>query len=207
MTRNIEDHYRTLLHKHGDSAEAAQYTSRESQFRRFAALAPIGDLRETSILDFGCGTAAFAEYLASIGQMPALYTGVDLVTEFFDLARQKVPKGHFCHPDELVDQTFDYAFVSGVFNNRRPNNRRFWHDTIDWLFERCRKGVAFNLMSTYVDYRDPGLFYESPERAFGYLKQHVTPYVVLRHDYLAKPGSIPFEFALYAYRTPPDLRI
>lgn len=207
MTRRIEDHYRTLLKEHGDSAEAAQYSSRESQFRRFAALAPIADLRAASVLDFGCGTASFAEYLSSIGQTPAHYTGVDVVTEFFDLARKKVPQGHFCHPDALGDQSFDYAFVSGVFNNRRSDNRKFWHDTIVSLFARCRGGVAFNLMSTYVDYRDPGLFYESPERAFSFLKRHVTPYVVLRHDYLPKQGSIPFEFALYAYRIPPDLKV
>jgi len=207
MTRRIADHYRALLREHGDSAEAAQYSSRESQFRRFAALAPIADLRDKRVLDFGCGTASFADYLAGIGQTPAHYTGVDVVSEFFDIAREKVPGGHFCHPDALGDAEFDYAFVSGVFNNRRKGNRKFWQDTVQSLFARCRGGVAFNMMSTYVDFQDPNLFYEAPERAFGFLKRHVTPYVVLRHDYLPKIGSVPFEFALYAYRDAPGLKV
>ncbi|KPQ06133.1 MAG: Methyltransferase domain [Rhodobacteraceae bacterium HLUCCA12] len=205
MTRRIEDHYRTLLRDHGDSAEAAQYSSRESQYRRFAALAPIADLSGRQILDFGCGTASLHDYLVGIGQPPAHYTGVDVVTEFFDIARQKVPGGVFCHPDALGDAEFDYAFVSGVFNNRRKGNRAFWQETVQSLFARCRGGVAFNMMSTYVDFQDPGLFYEQPERAFGFVKRAVTPYVVLRHDYLPKPGSVAFEFAIYAYRNPPEL--
>lgn len=207
MNRRIQDHYRALLQEHGDSAEAAQYSSRESQFRRFAALAPIADLRGKRVLDFGCGTASLAQYLGSINQTPAHYTGVDVVSEFFDHARAKFPTARFCLPDELGEEEFDYAFVSGVFNNRRPGNRRFWQDTVQSLFARCRGGVAFNMMSTYVDFRDPALFYESPERAFGYVKRNVTPFVVLRHDYLPKPGSVAFEFALYAYRTPPGLKV
>lgn len=207
MNRRIRDHYRALLREHGDSAESAQYTSRESQFRRFAALAPIADLRGKRVLDFGCGTGSFAEYLDSIGQTPVHYTGVDIVPEFFDFARAKLPGSRFCLPDELGDAEFDFAFVSGVFNNRRANNRAFWQTTVQSLFARCSGGVALNLMSTYVDYREPGLFYESPERAFRFVKTNVTPFVVLRHDYLPKPCSIAFEFAMYAYRVPLDLKV
>lgn len=206
MTAALVKHYRSLLVAHGDSAEAAQYSSRDSQFRRFAALSRIADLRGKRILDFGCGTASFADYLASVGQMPALYHGVDIVPDFFDHARAKVPDGRFCHPDDLGDARFDFAFVSGVFNNRFRGNRAFWQRTVESLFQRCDGGVAFNMMSTHVDYRDPGLFYEDPARAFTFVKRHVTPFVVLNHDYLPKLGSIPFEFVIHALRAPSDLR-
>jgi SAM-dependent methyltransferase len=206
MTTGLEDHYRKLLQTYGDSAEAAQYSSRESQFRRFAALARIADLRGKRVLDFGCGTASFAEYLASVDQMPALYQGVDIMTDFFDFARAKVPGGRFCHPDALGDTRFDFAFVSGVFNNRKRGNRRFWQDTVKSLFARCDIGLAFNMMSTHVDYRDPGLYYEDPARAFSFVKREVSPFVTLCHDYLPKLGSIPFEFVIYAQRAPSELK-
>ncbi len=205
MNRRIADHYRTLIREYGDSVESVQYSSRESQFRRFAVLAQIGELRGKKILDFGCGMADFHTYLVNQGQTPAHYTGVDLVDDFFPYARSKVPGGLFCHPDALKDARFDYAFVSGVFNNRQRGNRRFWQTTIKALFDRCDLGVAFNLMSTHVDYRDPGLFYEDPAQAFNFVKRKVSPFVTLRHDYVPKEGSVPFEFALYAYRAPQDL--
>lgn len=205
MTSSINNHYRALLKTHGDSAEAAQYSSRESQFRRFAALARIADLRGKRVLDFGCGTASFAEYLFSIGQTPAFYCGVDIVDEFFEHARIKVPSGQFYRPEALGNERFDYAFVSGVFNNRRRGNRKFWQETVKSLFDRCDRAVAFNLMSTFVDYRDPSLFYENPARAFTFVKSEVTPYVTLSHDYLPKSGSIPFEFVIFAFRNPSSL--
>lgn len=202
MDQNIKEHYRNLLLKYGDSAEAAQYSSKESQNRRLAILTQVGDLNNKSILDFGCGTASLADYLDSKGIKPKKYTGVDIVTDFFEHAKRKHPTSSFLHPDELGNEKFDYVFVSGVFNNRRNKNRKFYQETIKSLFQRSVEGIAFNMMSTYVDYKDENLFYEKPERAFTYLKKHITPYVILRHDYLVKPDSIPFEFAIFAYQNP-----
>jgi SAM-dependent methyltransferase len=198
----IENHYRTLLKEHGDSAEAAQYSSRESQFLRFAALARIGNLAGKRILDFGCGTASFAEYLKATGQTPGFYCGVDVVEEFFKHARKKVPEGHFCLPDKLGDQRFDYAFVSGVFNNRRKGNRKFWQDTVTSLFTRCDEGLAFNMMTTHVDFRDPSLFYENPCSVFEFAKSKLTPFVTICNDYLVKQNSIPFEFCVFCLKKP-----
>lgn len=206
MTKKIESHYRELLQKFGDSPEAAQYSNRESQYRRFAALARIGDLRGKRVLDFGCGTGTLFDYLVSVGQTPAVYQGVDVVPEFFEIAREKIPHGHFCHPDEMEeDVRFDYLFVSGVFNNRKHGNRKFWQETIRRLYAQCDIGVAFNMMSTYVDYRDKSLFYEDPCRVFSFVKKQLSPYVTLRHDYLAKENSVAFEFNVYVYRKPVDL--
>jgi len=207
MNRRITDHYQSLLATHGDSHLAAQYSSRESQFRRFASLARIANLTGRRVLDFGCGTAALAQYLVGVGQVPSRYRGVDIVPDFFDAARTNYPDGVYSVPEELADERFDVALVSGVFNNRRRGNRVFWQETVASLFARCDVGVAFNLMSTYVDYRDPGLFYEDPEAAFRYVKRNVTPFVSLHHDYLPKSGSVPFEFTVFAYREPIELEM
>ena len=52
MTASMRKHYRSLFLKHGDSAESAQWSSRETQERRFEVLLQIqgeplaGTLRE-----------------------------------------------------------------------------------------------------------------------------------------------------------------
>lgn len=200
--KRIADHYRKLLRRYGDEAEAAQYTSRESQFRRFASLGRIGNVTGKRILDYGCGTGGLAEYFEKAGKKLGFYCGVDIVPEFFEHARAKCPKGLFCLPDEIGELRFDYVFISGVFNNRRRGNRLFWQETVRTLYLRCDEGLAFNLMSTYVDYRDNGLFYEDPCRVLHFLKQEITPFVSIHNDYLVKQGSIPFEFTVFAYRKP-----
>jgi SAM-dependent methyltransferase len=196
---DIKEHYRQLFLTHGDSAESAQYTSRDSQERRFAALLGIGDLRGRRVLDFGCGTGHLASYLAARG-IEVSYTGVDLVEELLEAGRQKHPHQRFCQFVRIRGERFDYVLISGVFNNKQPDNRGFYRETVRTCFAMADVGMAFNMMSHYVDFYDPELFYEKPEEVFRFAKTELTPYVALRNDYEVKPGVIPFEFAVYLYK-------
>ena len=199
-TDSLKRHYQSLFRKFGDSYLSAQYSSKESQHRRFKFLTEIADLKNAVVLDYGCGTGELLEYLNSQGISIQDYIGVDIVPEFLEIAREKFPAHKFVEGPGIHNLKFDYALISGVFNNKVEDNRAFWQKTITNLFSSCRRGVAFNLMSTYVDYFDSELFYESPEEVFKYIKSNVSPYVSLRHDFDTKLGTIPFEFAVYVYR-------
>lgn len=196
---DVEQHYRNLVRKHGDSAESAQYSDRASQEKRFEILSQIGSLQGKKILDFGCGTAHFATWLETRG-IEVDYVGVDIVTDFFEFGKRKHPQHRFALWEEVATEEFDYAFVSGVFNNVREDNELFYQGVVRRLFSQVRTGLAFNLMSSYVDYRDEGLYYVDPETVFSFVKSELTPLVCLRHDYRVKPDVIPFEFAVYAYK-------
>lgn len=198
-TNDLSEHYRNLLAVHGDSPLAAQYSCQQSQERRFELLADIGDLHQKRILDFGCGTGQLGSYLANRG-IEFDYFGTDIVSDFLTLCRKKFPKGHFEEFSSISNLQFDYIFVSGVFNNLRSDNTQFYQETVRQLFSMCSIGLSFNMMSTYVDFKDPGLFYEYPEHVFSFLKREVTPFVTLRNDYEVKPGVVPFDFTVYAYR-------
>ena len=198
-TDDIGTHYRRLLAEHGDSPQAVQYSCIQSQERRFELLADIGDLRYKRILDFGCGTGQLGSYLERNG-IEIEYFGTDIVQEFLTLCRSKFPKGHFEEFSRLSQMNFDYIFIGGVFNNKMANNQAFYQETIRKLFPMCRLGISFNMMSAYVDYQDSALFYEYPENVFGFIKRDITPFVTLRNDYEVKPGVVPFDFTVYAYR-------
>ena len=200
MSEDLRIHYQRLLASHGDSHVSAQYSSRKSQEARFAILTQIADLQGASVLDWGCGTGHLATWLSENG-VACRYTGVDVVPEFLELGSQKHPQHRFGHLDEFDDETFDWVLVSGVFNNRREDNIAFFSLHIADLWERCTQGVAFNLMSTWVDYEDPDLWYAPPELIFEKMKAF-TPYVTIRNDYVVKDTTIPFEFVVYAYRQP-----
>jgi len=198
-TNEISNHYRKLLAEYGDSPQAVQYSSKDTQERRFELLAAIGDLHQKRILDFGCGIGHLGSYLHKRG-IEFEYFGTDIVNEFITLCRKKFPKGHFDDFSSMSHLKFDYIFVSGVFNNLIEDNPQFYQNTVKKLFSMCTLGLSFNMMSSYVDYKDPSLFYESPENVFGFLKREITPYVTLRNDYEVKPGVVPFDFTVYAYK-------
>ncbi len=201
MDENIKNHYRMLLEKYGDAPESAQWTDQQSQEIRFKELIKVGQIDGARVMDFGCGTAHLATYLKK-HDICVQYTGVDVVEEFFQIAQQKHPEHRFGLMEDFINERFDYVFISGVFNNKQRGNRKFYQDSVRKLFAQCDVALAFNMMSTYVDYQDDDLFYEAPERAFSFVKQEITPFVTLRHNYEVKPGVIPFEFVIYAYREP-----
>ena len=202
MSNKIYEHYKSLFLNHGDGIESAQYSTKESQYQRFKYLSEISDLKNSTILDYGCGTSSLYDFLISVDKQPNKYIGIDIVEEFLEFSKKKIPSGLFCKPHKISSLDYDYGFVSGVFNNIRENNKDFWQQTIRTIFKYCSKGIAFNMMSTYVDYQDNDLYYESPEEVFKFVKSEITPFVTLRHNYIVKDDSIPFEFIIYAYKEP-----
>ena len=206
MSDKIHDHYKSLFINYGDSIESAQYSTKESQYLRFKYLSEISDLKNCIILDYGCGTSSLYDYLISIDKQPKKYLGIDIVEEFLEYSKKKIPSGLFCKPNQISSLDYDYGFVSGVFNNIRNNNKDFWQQTVKTIFKYCRKGIAFNMMSTYVDYQDEELFYQSPEDVFTFVKKEITPFVTLRHNYIVKDDSIPFEFIIYAFKEPSSMK-
>ena len=80
------------------------------------------------------------------------------------------------------------------------NNAAFTRKTLEVMWQTCTKGIAFNALSTYVDYEDSHLYYHDPLTLFDYCKRNLSPYIKLRNDYEVKPNSIPFEFTMYVYK-------
>ncbi|MGF9976251.1 class I SAM-dependent DNA methyltransferase [Viridibacillus arvi] len=195
---DIGKHYKNLFDKYGDSFKSAQWADKESQEKRFQILLGIEDIENSRILDFGCGTGHLATYLKRMN-INVNYTGVDIVPEFISCAKEKHPEYNFYLNTELPNQKYDYIFISGVFNNKLEDNRGFYEKTLLDLSNFCNKGIAFNMLSHYVEYYDEGLFYENPETIFKFVKQNISPYIVIRNEYQLKKDIIPFEFTTYIY--------
>ena len=94
----------------------------------------------------------------------------------------------------------DYCLLSGVFNNTMPDNITFMKETLKKMFDASNKGIAFNALSTYVDYQDKDLYYSNPVEIFDFCKTTLGNKVVLRHEYQTKPNVMPFEYTVYVYK-------
>ncbi len=200
---DIKNHYRELFKKHGYSAKSVQWSDKSTQFKRFEVLSQVTE-KIKSVIDVGCGFGDFYGYLKSRG-FSGKYLGLDYVDEFIENATNayKEKNAKFSifdlYNDELPDG-FDYIILSGVFNNKKSDNEEFMLRTIEKMYNACRKGVAFNAMSKYVDYFDDDLYYSNPMAVFDYCKKKLTRKVTIRHDYLVKENSIPFEYTMYLYK-------
>lgn len=197
---HLKKFYKNEFTLHGDNHASVRYASKESQWRRYEILTQISDLENKSILDYGCGTGHLYEYLNEKSIRIKDYIGVDILPDFLQVAKEKFPSATFLESLSDYDEAFDIGIVSGTFNDILPNNRKFWQQAVSDLFMRCKEGITFNMMSKYVDYEDPNLFYENPSYVLDFVKNNLSPFVTLRHDYLCKVDSIPYEFSIYVYK-------
>jgi SAM-dependent methyltransferase len=198
--------YQQRLADHGPGSEAVQYSDRDSHFARFEVLGDI-DPNMGSVLDVGCGLADFCHFLRARGNT-ARYHGIDIVPEFVELAATALADDVAASvsladaEDDKMPSGFDYAVLSGVFNNLMDDNWGFMTRTLRQMWAAADKGIAFNAMSSHVDYRDEGLFYVDPMQVFAFCKDDLGGHPVLRHDYVTRTGGFPFEFAMYVWKAP-----
>jgi len=202
MIENLKQYYQELLIKHGPSPEAVQHIHKSSQYKRFEILTSIAK-KNDSIVDIGCGLGDMFQYLTE-QKFSGRYLGLDFVEEFIMLAKKKYsPRASFQQCDLLTEEVpsgYDYIILSGVFNNKMQNNHEFMLTTLEKMFSSCKKGIAFNAMSTYVDYQDDNLYYTDPLYIFDFCKKKLSRNVTLKHDYILKQGSIPYEYTIFVYR-------
>jgi SAM-dependent methyltransferase len=195
----IVEFYERNVDQYGDSFGAVGWGSRESQRRRFHVLAEIANLRGAAILDIGCGLGDFYGYLREHG-IDMQYAGYDLSPKMIGAARAKFPGVPFETKDilaEKVEVAFDYVFASGTFNLRVKDSDRGLKAMISRMYEIARRGVGFNVMSTYADYFNEAEYYARPEALFTFCMS-LTHRVVLRHDYM------PHDFTIWMYRETSD---
>ena len=191
--RKIEEHYSVNLREIGASSRAVGWKTRESQELRFAKLATVFgvDKEPVSINDYGCGYGAMLDFVVhDLGRRVSKYDGYDISAEMLSVAREAL-KSHgkilrLHESSELMTQA-DYSFASGTFNVRFDATNAAWQEFIEVklheMHSHSRKGFAFNLLTTNVDWEEPQLFYGDPCRWFDFCQRNFSRYVTLFHDY------------------------
>jgi SAM-dependent methyltransferase len=188
----IAELYAEGLRHHGPLSQSVGWKDEESQRLRFAKLALVlaGDAAPVlSVNDWGCGYGAMFQYLAAVlGERLESYTGYDISEEMVSAARGFVhdPRASFVHgSDEL--RRADYSFVSGTFNVKLGAPDDVWRDHVEATLLRLagvsRRGLAFNLLTSYVDWREDHLYYADPAYFFRFCREGLGRYVTLVHDY------------------------
>lgn len=189
--------YRERLAKYGEDIKALASGAKERQLIRFKVLSEVGDLNNHSVLDLGCGFGDFYLDLKERG-IKVDYTGYDICPDFIEICKKRFTEARFETKDIQIDpvkQRFDYVVSSQTFNNKLVNedNETLIRDIIKKAYELSNIGMAIDMLSTYVDFKEERLYYYNPEEIFKFCKT-ITKRVALRHDYPL------FEFTLYVYK-------
>lgn len=202
-------HYDQCLSEHGDTARGADWPNEHERRTRFDVMLdviPDWRTRPLVLCDLGCGTGELLAHLRRRGLGDIRYIGVDRSERAIELARRKFPDAEFVvmdvnAPDAPLERlACDYLVANGLFTVKATLDfEQMWQfmaSTVRAIWPHVRGGIAFNVMSTAVDWQRDDLFHVPADALLALLHHLAGRSVRLRADY----GI--YEYTVYAYRAP-----
>ena len=89
---------------------------------------------------------------------------------------------------EKLQETYDYVFLCGVFNAK--TTIEFMEQMLIEAFFYCEKGLAFNFISDYVNFKTEEFSYHNPQEIFTFCVENLSRKVELHHHYAKCDVSI-----------------
>lgn len=203
---SIVRHFEACLANHGDTHLGVDWPKAEDVPTRHRVMLDVVRAEDAGrplrLLDFGCGASHLYEYIREQGITNLDYAGLDLSAKFIALSRRKFPDTTYWCLDLLESDTelprFDYVVANGVFTEKCDLSFEemlaYFERMIPRLFALADRGVAFNVMSTHVDWERDDLFHLPLDTLAAFLTREVTRNFVVRNDY----GL--YEYTAYLYR-------
>jgi len=188
--------YQQRIAEHGATFASLNSGSEEKQAIRQWVHASALRGERPSILEVGCGLGDFYKYLMTQGRNCS-YHGYDIVPEYVAECQRVYPQAEFGVRNIFlngIEGSYDTVVMSQVLNNRyqKSDNMLVMRRALELAYQHTRVSVSVDMLSTYVDFRNPDLFYYSPEDIFRMAKA-IAPRVLIRHDYRA------FEFCVQLF--------
>lgn len=202
---SIVCHYESCLEKYGDTNLGVDWPNKEDADTRYRVMLEVikkDTSGKVSLLDFGCGASHLYEYILRHKLDNIEYSGLDLSEKFISLSRRKFPSTSYYCLDILDDDVslpdFDYIVMNGVFTEKRDLSFDemfvYFKRVVSRMFSKARIGIAFNVMSSHVDWERDDLFHLPLDTLAAFLTKELTRDFIIRNDY----GL--YEYTTYVYR-------
>ncbi len=187
---HVKSYFDKRIQEHGASPRGSDWNSETSQNVRFDQLLKVVETQSFSLLDYGCGYGALADYLVVKGY-DVDYYGYDILESAIESARQahanKPRRTFFADTAQLP--VCDYTVASGIFNFRGEQSFEAWTEYVVGILNEfnqlSRYGFSSNFLTKYsdADKMRPDLYYADPLFLFDYCKRNFSKNVALLHDY------------------------
>jgi SAM-dependent methyltransferase len=187
---HVKSYFDKRIQEHGASPRGSDWNSEASQNVRFDQLLKVVESQSFSLLDYGCGYGALADYLLTKG-FDVDYYGYDILESAIETAQQvhaTQPHRTFFHEKSQLP-VCDYTVASGIFNFRGEQSFEDWTEYVLGVFHEfnrlSRHGFASNFLTKYsdADKMRSDLYYADPLFLFDYCKRNFSKNVALLHDY------------------------
>lgn len=208
---DIVRYYKRLARKFGADPRADGYSREIAREERFRAYARHIDFRNKTLLDVGCGTGAFLDWLLGHlppGQSVKRYVGIDILPAKIRAAKKLFRDGenkNYCKGfgidvefiagtvNTVLDPShFDIAVACSIFDVKQTDAPTTWkiaQDTLEMMWSRSIVAIGADFFSPYALDIQPFNAPIPPEwvlpwalNKFG--RRIILDYSYLPHDYM-----------------------
>ena len=208
ISNQMKKHYQATFDLYGPCSSGVDWGSDDSRARiRHQVMSDIipTNINATapfSILDIGCGFGAFVDELKQRDSNASFqYFGIDIVESMVSEAKKRHPQHQFFNDDFLVWDPpcqFDYVTCNGVLTQKLQATdeemREYSEQILLKMFALARHGIAFNCMTTNVNYRKSNIYYRNPIDFMQWTLANLSDRVKLNSAY-----GIRYEYTIFVY--------
>lgn len=213
ITQTLKQYYAGTFAEHGATAKGVDWGDENELLVRYDKMLAVlhkdfADIPTApTLLDVGCGWGGLLRRAQAL-QIPLRYCGIDVVDTMVNYGREEFPGAEFISGDvfEMNGVQYDFVVCNAILTQKLsisiPEMERFSRKLIVKMFELCRHGIVFNMMSTRVNFMVNNLFYQNPAELMAWLLTDVSPRVRLDHGYssLINGKGKYFDFTVYVYK-------
>lgn len=203
----IYQHYEKTLKTHGFNHKGMDWPKAEDLERRFKVMYDLMSRNfsdnEINLLDLGCGIGLYYDFLIENNKQHSIvYSGIDISTEMIKGAKELHPKTPFEVRDILLnpldENSYDYIIMNGLMTEKVSLTQEemldFSYKIILNTFKAARVGIAFNVMSSHVDWKRDDLFHCEIDPLVDFLVKNCSRHIKINMDY----GL--YEYTVYLYK-------
>jgi SAM-dependent methyltransferase len=187
----VEQLYSDNIEKFGIDSRSVGWKDTASQQLRFDKLMAIVQQKNQAFTlnELGCGYCELYKYLEQNQFAIDRFYGYDISEKMLDSAREYLGANERIEliKSPQLNTPADYSVTSGIFNVMFDQKKDQWEEYIKEVLlnmnQFSAKGFSFNLLTKYVDFTAPDLYYADPMVFFDFCKKECSKQVAVLHDY------------------------
>jgi len=196
-------YYGNLLKQHGVGVDAVASGSQIYKDLRYEKLCQVFEKdSEFSLHDVGFGLGHLYEYIKQHhSNKQVSYSGSEVTEEFVMQCRESYPDCQFVHRDlalQSYPDRYDYLIFGGTFYHTAgvPQEQfgAYVRKVLKNAFCMARRGIAFNFITSHVEYRKDDLFYANPADMIKFVVGNLSRFFLIDHSYPL------FEYTMCIYK-------
>ena len=191
VTENQRKYYEDLLKTHGHGVKAVASGKQIYKDVRYDKLSKIFNNDDVfTIHDVGCGVGHYYEYIKdNFSNKDVTYSGTEITQDFVDICNENYPTNNFFLNDlskSPFKEKYDYLIFGGTFYHLAGSSPDEYFEFVKKMlkngFDSSIRGIAFNFVTEYVDYRLDDLFYCELNDMIIFLINNISRFFTIDHS-------------------------